>query len=128
MHFPGAGLLLMVGVFLLAIYFIFGQKTTNNNKFLGFIYRTCFSLTIIGGIFFIMHWPRAGFVRLVSLVSLILGFILLFIHKKQLLQKTSLLLLLFWHAYFNFHYFALRLQPYHSIILFTSKKEKSHST
>ena len=89
MHFPGAGLLLMVGVFLLAIYFIFGQKTTNNNKFLGFIYRTCFSLTIIGGIFFMMHWPGAGFVRLVSIVSLILGFILLFFHKKQLLQTTK---------------------------------------
>ncbi len=89
MHFPGAGLLLMVGVFLLAGYFIFGQKTTNNNKFLGFIYRTCFSLTIIGGIFFMMHWPGAGFVRLVSIVSLILGFILLFFHKKQLLQTTK---------------------------------------
>ena len=89
MHFPGAGLLLMVGVFLLAGYFIFGQKTTNNNKILGFIYRTCFSLTIIGGIFFMMHWPGAGFVRLVSIVSLILGFILLFFHKKQLLQTTK---------------------------------------
>jgi len=89
MHFPGAGLLLMVGVFLLAGYFIFGQKTTNNNKFLGFIYRTCFSLTIIGGIFFMMHWPGAELVRLISLISLAISFILLFIYKKQLLQKTK---------------------------------------
>ena len=89
MHFPGAGLLMMVGVFLLAIYFIFGQKTKNNNKFLGFIYRACFSLTIIGGIFFMMHWPGSGLIRLVSLTFLFISTVLLFIYKKQLLQSTK---------------------------------------
>jgi hypothetical protein len=80
---------MMVGVFLLAIYFIFGQKTKNNNKFLGFIYRACFSLTIIGGIFFMMHWPGSGLIRLVSLTFLFISTVLLFIYKKQLLQSTK---------------------------------------
>jgi hypothetical protein len=89
MHFPGAGLLLMIGVFLLAIYFITGQKTKNNNKFIGFIYRSSFSLTIIGGMFFMMHWPGAGFIRVISLAFLFISFTLLFIYRKQLLQSTK---------------------------------------
>lgn len=89
MHFPGAGLLLMTGVFLLAVYFIFGQKTKNNNKFLGFIYRLSFSLTIIGGMFFMMHWPGSGIIRLMSLTFLVISFIFLFFYKKQLLQSTK---------------------------------------
>ena len=89
MHFPGAGLQLMIGVFLLAIYFITGQKTKNNNKLLGFIYRSCFSFTIIGGIFFMMHWPGAGFIRVISLAFLFISFTLLFVYRKQLLQSTK---------------------------------------
>ncbi|MFM7681158.1 MAG: hypothetical protein ACKO7P_00210, partial [Bacteroidota bacterium] len=89
MRFPGAGLLMVVGVFLLAIYFITGQKTKNNNKFLGFIYRSSFSLTIIGGIFFMMHWPGSGIIRLISLTFLFISTVLLFIYNKQLLQSTK---------------------------------------
>lgn len=89
MHFPGAGLLMIAGVFLLAIYFILGQKTKNDNKFLGLIYRACFSITIIGGIFFMMHWPGSGIIRLISLAFLLLSICLLLIYKKQLLQSTK---------------------------------------
>jgi hypothetical protein len=87
--FPGATLLFMIGSFLLAIYFLISQKTKNENKILGLIYRISFSLTIIGSSFFMMHWPGAGFVRLVCIIFLILSFISLFIYKKQLLQSTK---------------------------------------
>jgi hypothetical protein len=89
MHFPGAGLLLMIGVFLLAVYFIMGQKTKNNNKILGLIYRSSFSSMIIGGIFYMMHWPGSGFIRVISNGLMVLAFILLFRYKNQLLQSTK---------------------------------------
>ena len=87
--FPAATLLFVIGSFLLAIYFLISQKTKNENKILGLIYRISFSLTIIGSSFFMMHWPGAGFVRLVCIIFLILSFISLFIYKKQLLQSTK---------------------------------------
>jgi hypothetical protein len=87
--FPGATLLFVIGSFLLAIYFLISQKTKNENKILGLIYRISFSLTIIGSSFFMMHWPGAGFVRLVCIIFLTLSFISLFIYKKQLLQSTK---------------------------------------
>ena len=89
MHFKGANLLFFVGTLLLAIYFLIGQKTKNNNKVLGIIYRTSFSLVIIGGMFFVMHWPGAGFLRLVTIICLIICLILLFIYKNQLLRTTK---------------------------------------
>jgi hypothetical protein len=89
MHFPGAGLLLMIGIFLLAVYFIMGQKTKNNNKILGLIYRSSFSLMIIGGMFYIMHWPGSGFIRILSNSLLLISFVLLFRFKNQLLQSTK---------------------------------------
>jgi hypothetical protein len=89
MHFPGAGLLLMIGIFLLAVYFIMGQKTKNNNKILGLIYRLSFSLMIIGGMFYIMHWPGSGFIRILSNSLLLISFVLLFRFKNQLLQSTK---------------------------------------
>jgi hypothetical protein len=89
MHFPGAGLLLMIGIFLLAVYFIMGQKTKNNNKILGLIYRSSFSLMIIGGMFYIMHWPGSGFIQILSNSLLLISFVLLFRFKNQLLQSTK---------------------------------------
>jgi hypothetical protein len=89
MHFKGAGLLLVIGIFLLAIYFIMGQKTKNNNKILGLIYRSSFSLSIIGGMFYIMYWPGSGFIRILGNSLLLISFILLFRFKNQLLQSTK---------------------------------------
>jgi hypothetical protein len=89
MHFKGANLLFFVGTLLLAIYFVIGQKTKNNNKVLGIIYRTSFSLVILGGMFFVMHWPGAGFLRLITIICLIICLILLFIYKNQLLRTTK---------------------------------------
>jgi hypothetical protein len=88
MYFPGAGMLLVVGSFLLAINFIFTQKTKNNNRILGVIYRFSFGSVIIGGIFFIMHWPGAGSLRIITILALLTSLILAFVYKKQLLQST----------------------------------------
>jgi hypothetical protein len=88
MHFPGASLILIIGSLLLAINFIFTQKTRSNNRILGFIYRFSFGLVIIGGIFFIMHWPGAGTLRLITILALLTCLILAFVYKKQLLQST----------------------------------------
>jgi hypothetical protein len=89
MHFPGATMLFIIGIFLLALYFIMGQKTKNNNKILGILYRSTFSLMIIGALFYMMHWPGSGFVRVISNGLMVLAFILLFRYKNQLLQSTK---------------------------------------
>lgn len=88
MHFPGAGMLLVTGSFLLALNFIFTQKTKNNNRILGAIFRFSFGSVIIGGIFFIMHWPGAGSLRIITILALITSLILVFVVKNQLLQTT----------------------------------------
>jgi hypothetical protein len=89
MHFPGAGMLMVIGVFLLSVYFLLGQKTKNNNHLLALVYRLCFSLMIIGGIFYMMHWPGAEYIRVVSNSLLLLSFILLFFYKNILLKATK---------------------------------------
>ncbi len=88
MHFPGAGILLITGSLLLSINFIFTQKTKNNNKILGFIYRFSFSSVIVGAIFFMMHWPGAGSLQIITILAIITSLILVFVFKNELLQTT----------------------------------------
>jgi hypothetical protein len=66
-----------------------GQKTKNNNKFLGMLYRSSFSLMIIGALFYMMHWPGSGFIRVLSNGLMLLAFILMFRYKNHLLQSTK---------------------------------------
>jgi hypothetical protein len=89
MHFPGAGMLMVIGSFFLSIYFILGQKTKTNNKLLGLLYRLSFSLMMIGGIFNMMGWPWAINLRIMSVSILLVSLIALFIYKNQLFQTTK---------------------------------------
>jgi hypothetical protein len=131
MYFPGAGMLLVVGSFLLAINFIFTQKTKNNNKILGFIFRFSFSSVIIGAIFFMMHWPGAGSLQIITILTLITSLILAFVVKNQLLQTTrnitftfAVLVFLMQFSFFRFAFTTLSF----NIPVYREKMEVSNLT
>ncbi|MBN1132851.1 MAG: hypothetical protein JXR52_09840 [Bacteroidales bacterium] len=86
MHWPGAGILLTVGIAMvvlvfLPLYFIinYREQTEKKNPIFGIVgYLTLF-LLLAGALFKIMHWPGAGILIEVSIAFLIVGFIPLYV-------------------------------------------------
>ena len=82
MHWPGAGIMLTLGAFILAFVFMPSAltvlwKETHSRKRL-FLYISTFvasMLFILGVVAKVQHWPFAGLILLLAVLSIILAFI-----------------------------------------------------
>ena len=82
MHWPGAGIILTLGAFILAFVFMPSAltvlwKETHSRKRL-FFYISAFTasmLFILGVVAKVQHWPLAGLILLLAALSMILAFI-----------------------------------------------------
>jgi hypothetical protein len=88
-YFPGASIILVTGSFLLTMNFIISQKTIGKHKVLGLVFRISFAFSILGGIFYIMHWPGSYMLRYISAGSMIIAFVLSLVYKDKLLKTTK---------------------------------------
>jgi len=100
MHWPGAGLLITVGIALvvlvfLPLYFIinYREQTEKKNPIYAIVGYLTLTLLLAGALFKIMHWPGAGHMIEIGLGFLIIGFIPLYvvnIFQRGGKQKISL--------------------------------------
>lgn len=82
MHWPGAGIMLTLGAFILAFVFMPSAltvlwKETRSRKRL-FLYISAFAasmLFILGVVAKVQHWPLAGLILLLAVLTMILAFI-----------------------------------------------------
>jgi hypothetical protein len=86
MHWPGASILIAVGiVFIVAVflplYFIisYREQSEKKNPVYPIVGYLTLALLLAGGLFKIMHWPGAGYVTTFSLGFLLVGFIPLYV-------------------------------------------------
>jgi hypothetical protein len=94
MHWPGAGIILLLGFLLvtfvfLPLYFVLSYKEQAEKPKLVFpiIGYLTLSIILIGTIFKIMHWPAANIIIVISLGIVIVGFVPLY--TVQIFKKTS---------------------------------------
>jgi hypothetical protein len=110
-YFPGASIILVTGSFLLTMNFIISQKTIGKHKVLGLVFRISFAFSILGGVFYVMHWPGSHMLRNLSACSMIIAFVLSIVYKDKLLKTTKnitlTLVILGFLLQFSFFRFAL---------------------
>ena len=110
-YFPGASIILVTGSFLLTMNFIISQKTIGKHKVLGLAFRISFAFSILGGVFYVMHWPGSHMLRNLSACSMIIAFVLSIVYKDKLLKTTKnitlTLVILGFLLQFSFFRFAL---------------------
>lgn len=75
-HFPGANILLVVGLTTLSLNFLFGSFEPANNGFQKLFFGFAMSLFTIGLLLKWMHWPGANLAIIVSLFLLSIHYIL----------------------------------------------------
>jgi hypothetical protein len=86
MHWPGAGILLTVGIVMIAfvflpLYFItsYREQPDMKNPVYAIVGYITLAMLLLGSLFKIMHWPGAGIVLLVGSGVLIVGFVPLYV-------------------------------------------------
>jgi hypothetical protein len=100
MHWPGAGILITVGMILivfvfLPLYFITSYKEQAEKKspIYAIVGYLTLALLLAGAVFKIMHWPGAGMMIYASIGFLLIGFVPLYvvnIFQKSGKEKTNL--------------------------------------
>jgi len=86
MHWPGAGILITVGMMLivfvfLPLYFITNHKeqVERKNPVYAIVGYLTIALLLVGAVFKIMHWPGAGMMIYASIGFLLIGFVPLYV-------------------------------------------------
>lgn len=86
MHWPGAGILITVGMMLivfvfLPLYFITNhrEQTERKNPVYAIVGYLTIALLLAGATFKIMHWPGAGYMIYASIGFILIGFIPLYV-------------------------------------------------
>ncbi len=86
MHWPGAGILITVGLVLivlvfLPLYFITNhrEQTERKNPVYAIVGYLTIALLLAGAAFKIMHWPGAGYMIYASIGFLLIGFVPLYV-------------------------------------------------
>ena len=94
MHWPGAGILITVGMMLivfvfLPLYFITNYKEDAEKKspIYAIVGYLTLALLLVGAVFKIMHWPGAGMVIYASVGFLLIGFVPLYV--VNVFQKSG---------------------------------------
>lgn len=94
LHWPGAGILLTVGVVMtvfgfLPLYFRTSYKELpeKKNPIYGIVGYITLTLLLLGALFKIMHWPGAGIVLYTSVGFLMVGFVPLYV--VNIFQKSG---------------------------------------
>ena len=86
MHWPGAGILITVGLVLivlvfLPLYFItnYREQAEKKNPIYAIVGYLTLALLLAGAVFKIMHWPGAGKMIYASIGFLLIGFVPLYV-------------------------------------------------
>ena len=86
MHWPGAGILITVGMMLivfvfLPLYFITMQReqTERKNPVYAIVGYFTIALLLVAAVFKIMHWPGAGYLIYASIGFILIGFVPLYV-------------------------------------------------
>ena len=86
MHWPGAGILITVGMVMivfvfLPLYFItnYKQQLEKKNPVYAIVGYLTLALLLAGAVFKIMHWPGAGYLIYASIGFLLVGFVPLYV-------------------------------------------------
>ncbi|MEA3479004.1 MAG: hypothetical protein U9R60_12540, partial [Bacteroidota bacterium] len=94
MHWPGAGILITVGMILivfvfLPLYFITNhrEQTERKNPVYAIVGYLTIALLLAGAVFKIMHWPGAGYMIYASIGFLLIGFVPLYV--VNVFQKSG---------------------------------------
>ena len=86
MHWPGAGILLTVGIVLIVLMFLplyfvtnYREQAEKKNPVYPVVGYLTLALLLAGALFKIMHWPGAGSMILLGMGFLIVGFVPLYV-------------------------------------------------
>lgn len=100
MHWPGAGIMITVGMMLIVLvflpmYFITNhkQQLEKKNPVYAIVGYLTIALFLVGATFKIMHWPGAGYMIYISVGFLLVGFIPLYVvnvFQRSGKEKTNL--------------------------------------
>jgi hypothetical protein len=84
MHWPFAGVNLIIGVVLFNLFVIIGRKINHNSRALHWIFSIALSMTPIGFLFGIQSWPGLNICRIAALGSIPVLLYILFRYKNQI--------------------------------------------
>lgn len=94
LHWPGAGILLTVGVIMTVFGFLpfyfrtsYKELAEKKNPIYGIVGYITLALLLLGALFKIMHWPGAGIALYTSAAFLMVGFIPLYV--VNIFQKSG---------------------------------------
>lgn len=100
MHWPGAGIMITVGMMLIVLvflpmYFIINhrEQPERKNPVYAIVGYLTIALFLVGATFKIMHWPGAGYMIYISVGFLLVGFIPLYVvnvFQRSGKEKTNL--------------------------------------
>lgn len=108
MHWPGAGITLTLGIFILAFIFsptALRNSFKNNGSKSAFFYVTIWfatALLFVSALFKIMHWPGAGFLLINGSLFpfiVLIPILLIYTRKNQLFSISNLIVVLLFLAY-----------------------------
>jgi hypothetical protein len=95
MHWPGAGPMLIASIIMLCAYFLTVKKVPQGPTWLGYLLGISISLSFIGIMFKIQHWPGAGFVPYASIPLILITGVITYLKREQirsLLKRTVFIL------------------------------------
>jgi hypothetical protein len=110
MHWPGAGIMITLGIFSLAFAFVpaafvsnFSIEANKSQKMLYIVTAIVLMINFAGALFKIMHWPGAGIMISISLplpFVVILPLYLFYKRKEGEINYKNFLAVVFFFAYF----------------------------
>jgi hypothetical protein len=97
-HWPGGGVLLILGLILMSLFFLFVKKTAGEKKWLGWFMSFTLSLSFVSLMFKLQHWEGASMLYYAATSLIIILSVLTYYHRnlfRPMLKKTVFLVLFF---------------------------------
>ena len=94
MHWPGASILLILGVGFLAIYFLLTKKIKDGPKLVGYIIGFAIATGFLGVLFKFQHWPGGSILYWINTITIPIGTVLIIIYwnrMRPLVRKTQII-------------------------------------
>jgi hypothetical protein len=94
-HWPFAGILIIVSLFIMAFYFLFVKKTHNKNTFLQVILSLTIFVCLFGIMFRFQNWEGSSLLKYCSAILILISTILTILYRENIrksIQKTVYIL------------------------------------
>lgn len=88
-RWPGAGIMLIMGGFIMAFYFFISKKIKTPTKWLDWVVSFSLGITMVAILFKIQHWHGSALLRWLAFLGILISLVLIYKYKDVFLKSTK---------------------------------------